>query len=150
MLKQNAGVWAAILIFLFGAMFFWMSLSFDYMGPEGPGPGLFPLWLSGILSILSVLYALDSIKNITRFKDILPNGKGFINIATILGAFLLFILTVKTIGFIMAGTLFLFILLAREYKWYTGLGISIVISILLFWVFAKLLTVPIPVNAWGW
>ncbi|NTZ16626.1 tripartite tricarboxylate transporter TctB family protein [Paenibacillus sp. JMULE4] len=150
MMRQNAGVWAAIFIFLFGLMFFWMSLSFDYMGPEGPGPGLLPLWLSGLLIILSVVYMMNSIKHITRFKDILPRGKGFINIVTIIGSFLLFLLTVKSIGFVMAGTLFLFILLAREYQWYAGLGISIGISIILFWVFCKLLSVPIPVNAWGW
>ncbi|WP_165842241.1 tripartite tricarboxylate transporter TctB family protein [Paenibacillus xerothermodurans] len=150
MVKQNAGLWAALVIFLFGAVFFWMSLSFDYYGETGPGPGLLPLWLSGILIILALVCAADSLRNVVRFKDILPGAKGFINIIAIAGAFVLFLLTVNYVGFIASGTMFLLILLFREYKWHMALGISIFLSVLLYWVFGELLGVPLPVNAWGW
>jgi putative tricarboxylic transport membrane protein len=150
MVRQNAGLWAAIVVLLCGAVFFGLSLSFDYYGSSGPGPGFLPLWLSGLLIVLSSFYIADSIRHVVKFKDILPDRTGLVNIMTIAGAFLLLLLTIKFLGFVTAGTLFMFILLFKEYKWYTGLGISILVTLILFWVFVDLLKVPIPLNDWGW
>ncbi|GAB7386681.1 tripartite tricarboxylate transporter TctB family protein [Bacillaceae bacterium] len=151
MKRVNAGVLAGILTLVFAVIILLESFSYDYQGPLGPGPGLFPRWLSGLLIVLSGFYIFDSVKkDVIKIIDILPKGKELRALLSILGALIVFILIVPYTGFIVAGTVFLFILLVREYKWYVGLGISAGVSAFLFWVFDTLLNVPLPVNAFGW
>jgi len=149
-LQKNAGLCGAIVVFLVGAVFAFQSLSYEYYGAMGPGPGLLPLWLSGILMVMSVLYMIESLRQVVAWRDILPDRSGLIRICRILAAFLLFVFTVETIGFVVSSTLFLLILLAKEYKWYASVAISIAISLVLFWVFGKMLSIPLPVNEFGW
>lgn len=149
--KQNAGVWAGILILIFACVIFSQALTLDYYTTLGPGPGLFPLWLSGILIVLSILYIFQSIKKeAVSFAEILSKGRGLGNVVAVLGSVIVFMLIVNFTGFIVASTVLLFILLVREYKWHWGLGISAGVSILLFVVFQVFLGIPLPVNALGW
>ncbi|WP_062234616.1 tripartite tricarboxylate transporter TctB family protein [Fictibacillus sp. FJAT-27399] len=150
MRSQNAGVWAGLIILIFGGLMFVQSLSYQYSSKLGPGPGMFPLWLSGILIVFSFLYIIRSIrKERITFAEILPKGKDSKQLLKVLTALVGFILIVPFIGFIMAGIIFLFILLSGEYRWYINLLISIGVTILLFWVFHGLLSVPLPVNNFG-
>lgn len=147
---KNAGIWVGALIFLFAGVVFWQSLSYDYYGTHGPGPGLFPLWLSALLLVLSLLYILDSIrKNVILFRDILPKGKALGNVLTIFVALIVFLVIVPYTGYTVAGVLMLFILFVREYKWYWGLGISAIITLIVFFTFQSFLNVPLPVNSFG-
>jgi hypothetical protein len=147
---KNAGVWFGFFIFLLGCVLFWQSLSLDYKSSIGPGPGLFPLWLSGGLILLSLLYIIESVrKEVIRISDILPKGKGLGNVLVIIGSCVIFMIVVSFAGFVIAGTLLIFMLLVREYKWYRALGISFVIALATFVVFQTLLDVPLPVNEFG-
>lgn len=149
-LKNNIGVWFGIFILLLGCTLFWKSLSLDYKSSIGPGPGFFPLWLSGVLIIISLLYIVESIKKeVILISEIFPKGKGLWNVITILFSSVIFMIVVSFAGFVIAGTLLMFMLLVREYKWYRALGISLVITIITFVVFQTLLDVPLPVNEFG-
>lgn len=147
---RKAGVWAGMVTLVFAAVIFEESLKLDYTGPLGPGPGVFPLWLSGLLIVLSVLYIGISWKDSIDVSQLLPRGKAAISVLKILISMAVFPVVAPFSGFVAAGTLFLFVLLFREYKWHLNLGISLGVSALLFWVFSTLLQVPLPVNAWGW
>jgi putative tricarboxylic transport membrane protein len=150
MKKLYAGAWAGIFFTVFGIVMLVNSLSYKYSSNMGPGPGMFPLWLSGILILLSLLSIVQSIKkDRTTFAEILPKGKDLKKLILILAALAGFILIIQFAGFVIAGIVFLFILLAGEYKWYVNLAISIGVSVLLFWVFGILLSVPLPVNSFG-
>jgi putative tricarboxylic transport membrane protein len=151
MKRQNAGVWAGIVLLLFAFVIFGQALSLKYYTKFGPGPGLFPLWLSGILIILSIIYIWHSLKKeIIPLSNIIPKGRERGNILAVLGSILLFMLIVNFTGFIVASTLLLFILLVREYKWHLALGISTGVSILLFLIFKTFFAIPLPVNIFGW
>jgi putative tricarboxylic transport membrane protein len=149
MVKSNAGVWAGVFLLAFSIFILTQSLAYDYEGPMGPGPGLLPLWLSGILLVFSILYITESLRHVISFRDILPDNKGMRNILIILGSFVIYLVIVPFVGFIISSTMFLFLLLRREYKWYVGAGISIGVSVILFWLFSTLLSVPLPVNDLG-
>ncbi|MEW9669878.1 tripartite tricarboxylate transporter TctB family protein [Ammoniphilus sp. 3BR4] len=148
---KNAGFWTGIVILGFAGVIFWQSLLLDYYTGLGPGPGLLPLWLSGGLIILALIYIWECVsKEVVIFADVLPKGKGLRNLLFYSGSLLIFMLIVNFTGFIIAGTVLLFIVLAREYKWYLGLGISVGVSVVLFVIFQTLLGIPLPVNAFGW
>lgn len=148
---RNAGVWSGSVILVFAMVIFYQALSMEYSTPLGPGPGFFPRWLGGLLIILALAYIWDSIKNeVISLAELLPRGKALENIAATLLGMVLFLAIVSYTGFVIAGTLLLLIMFWREYKWYTALGASLGISLLLLVVFQSILGVPLPVNDFGW
>jgi putative tricarboxylic transport membrane protein len=147
---RNAGLWAAVIMFLFSAVFLWQSLKLDYKGPLGVGPGFFPFWLSLILIILSILYLLNAIKHVVSIHSIFPKNKALGEFLVIIGSMVLFVLLLEPIGFVAASALALIVLLYRSFTWYMSLLLSVGISVIIFLIFAKALDVPLPVNSFGW
>ncbi|WP_310192989.1 tripartite tricarboxylate transporter TctB family protein [Neobacillus niacini] len=147
---MNAGVWAGIVVFLIAAVFLVQSFQFSYKSELGPGPGFSPVWLSGILVVLSILYFLESVsgKNAGSGEE-WPKGQALKNILFILACLAVFLILVSFTGFVVSGSIFLFLLLFKAYKWYTSLLISIGVSIILFWLFDGVLGVSLPVNGLG-
>lgn len=148
---KNAGLWAGIVLLLYASVMFWQSFSLKYFTPYGPGPAMFPRWLSAILIFISVFYIWQSVKKeVFRFGDILPKGRDMGNVLSVLASLFIFMLIVNFTGFTTASIVSLFILFVREYKWYSGLAISAATSIILFVVFKILFNIPLPVNMFGW
>lgn len=151
MLLRNVSVYMGVVILLFASGVFWQSLQFEYYTEKGPGPGFFPLWLSGGLALFSIIYIGTSIKNeVIPISDIIPKGKDLGNILTLLIGTVIFLLIINYVGFVLASSLLLFSVLRRFYKWYVGIGISIGVSVCLFYIFHTLLGIPLPVNLLGW
>ncbi len=136
---------------LFGAIIFQLASSMKYYGEYGPGPGLLPVWISGMMVVLSAVNLIAALKkNNKSFADILPKGTGLINVLSCVGAYALFIVTVPYLGFTISSIAMLFILFSRGYTWRRGLCLSILVTGILFFVFGSVLTVPLPVNEFGW
>ncbi|MFS0776693.1 tripartite tricarboxylate transporter TctB family protein [Neobacillus sp. 3P2-tot-E-2] len=141
----------AIFFLVCSFVMLWQSLRMGYYSEYGPGPGFLPLWINGLIIILSVLYIIHVMrKGDIPISKILPKGEGFVNVMVSMGAPILFLLIVPYSGFITASTITLFILFIRGFKWYWSLGYSAILSFILFWIFGTLLQVPIPVNVLGW
>ncbi|MFY0544139.1 tripartite tricarboxylate transporter TctB family protein [Brevibacillus sp. H7] len=150
-LARNAGLWAGIALLIYASVIFWQSFSLKYYTAFGPGPGMFPRWLSAILMMISVIYIWQSVtKEVFQVEDIFPKGREFGNILSVLVSVIVFMLIVNVTGFTIASTVLLFILLVREYTWYSGLAISAATSIVLFVVFKVFFDIPLPVNGFGW
>jgi putative tricarboxylic transport membrane protein len=148
--KWKPGLWAGIFLLIFSLVFLMQSLSFPFSIAGEPGPGFFPVWLSGILLILSFIYIYQSIKSKDVEGEPLPKGKALKKIVFILSYMILYMMVVSFLGFILASTMFLFVLLCRDYKWYLNLGISAGASIFLFLLFHSVLNVSLPINGFGW
>jgi len=147
---KNAGALVGFLILIFAGTLFFQALSYDYYSDYGPGPGLFPLWLSGLLIVLSIAYIIDCYKkNIIQLKDVLPKGEGLRKIILIMVSLVVFYILAPYTGYSVAGIIMLMILFIKEYKWYWGLGISVVVTFVLFYTFYSVLNVPLPVNSFG-
>jgi putative tricarboxylic transport membrane protein len=150
-LLRNASIYMGGVILLFASVVFWQSLQFEYYNEKGPGPGFFPLWLSGGLALFSIIYIGTSIKKeVILISDIIPKGKDLGNILTLLIGAIIFLLIINYMGFVLAASLLLFSILRRFYKWYVGIGISVGVSVCLFYLFHTLLGIPLPVNFLGW
>lgn len=142
---RSASFYAAFVILLFALSMFIMSFSFEYYTKTGPGPGFFPLWVSGILSVLSIGYMIFGLrKEPIQWADILPKGKAIFNSLSIIVAALVFLLLLEFIGFLLACTAMLYIVLCRHYRHLIALGISFGISAVLFMTFEYLLEIPLP------
>jgi hypothetical protein len=148
---QNVAVWVGIVVLIYASGMFYLALSLKYYTQFGPGPGLFPLWLSGILIAITLLFIWQSVKrDVIRFQDIFPNRKAFGNVLTVWGSIFLFMVLLNFTGFTIASSLLLYSLFIRGYKWQWALGLSIGVSVFLFLAFNRAFGIPLPVNAWGW
>ena len=147
---RNAGIWAAIVTIIFSSVFLYQSTKVDYEGPLGFGPGFFPFWLSIILLGLSVVYLVISVKENIDLSELFPKGKSGQDFLIILLSMGVFILLLEKTGFVIAGAICLILLLFRTFKWYYTLSLSVGITMIIFFIFAKALAIPLPVNAFGW
>ncbi|MDQ0862148.1 tripartite tricarboxylate transporter TctB family protein [Metabacillus dongyingensis] len=149
---KNYGVWVGVFILLFSIFMFNSSLKYEYYGQYGPGPGFFPLWLSGLLGVFSILFILDSLRKNNRitFSDVLPKGKILISVLKVVLSILLFILISPHLGFIVSSILIMLILLIPDFKWTTSLSTATSVTLILFVVFKTILDIPLPTNIWGW
>ena len=144
-------VYVSLFFVIVGGVVFSQALSLSYYGEYGPGPGLLPLWASGLLLLLAAINLVSAYsKDSNRFAELIPRGAGLINLLACVGAFLLFMLTVERLGFTVAGIVMLFILFSRGYKMHWALGLPVAVTGMLFFVFSSVLGIPIPVNEYGW
>lgn len=148
---KKAGVWAGIITLIYASVILQQSLSLEYTTRLGPGPGFFPLWLSGILLVLTLCYIVDSLRHdVVKISEILPGGKASQNIISTVAGLILFPVVVPYLGFVVSATLLQFIMFIRDFKWYTALSISLAVSVIILLVFQSLLGVSLPVNDFGW
>jgi putative tricarboxylic transport membrane protein len=148
---KKAGVWAGIITLIYAIIIFQQSLSLDYSTKLGPGPGFFPLWLSGILVVFTLCYIVDAFRHDeVKISEILPGGEARKSIISTVGGLIIFPVVVPYLGFIISATILQFTMFVRDYKWYNALGISALVSVILFVVFQTLLGVTLPVNDFGW
>jgi hypothetical protein len=148
---KNLEVYISGFMIVFGGVIFLLAYPMEYYGEYGPGPGLLPLWTSGLIVVLAVINLFIALKkNNTHFADILPKGTGLINVVSCVGAYTLFIIVVPYLGFTISSIAMLFILFSRGYTWKKGLCLSILVTGILFFIFGSVLTVALPVNEFGW
>lgn len=148
---NNLSLYISILFLVFGLVFLTQALPMDYYSAYGPGPGMIPLWINGLLIVLSIFNIGYSLKaDAIRFADVFHGKKEVLNVLTCLGALVLFLAIVSYTGFTVAGIIMLLILFARGYKWYWNLGLSVGITLAVFWVFNNAFQIALPVNVFGW
>lgn len=142
----------ASLFFLVGSGLVMMeSHNLEYYTPLGPGPGFFPLWLSGILALLSLIWLVQLSRQPSEPTDgdFIPRGGALLRILAILGALALMGLLMDTVGFqsmAFAFLLFLLLVLGRQNPALT-LAIAVAGSFGLYYVFTSYLDVPLPTSS---
>lgn len=148
---QSMEVYISLFFVLVGGLIVEQASAMQYYSQYGPGPGLLPLWIGVILTVLSVINLVMTYKkNDTPFSKLLPKGVGLVNLLACVGSFLLFTGLVSFVGFSISSFLMLSILFSRGYKWYWALAMSAAVTGVLFLVFGSVLGVPLPVNEYGW
>jgi len=147
-MKNKVGFSGGVSVLAIGIIFFAYSLQYPYESELGPGPGMLPLWLSGILIVLALAYLYFVIIGKDSAED-WPDKKSQIEMGLILGNMSLFVLLTPVIGFVLSSILFLFIFFRRNYSWFKSLLISAGTSVLLFLLFTEGFATPLPVNMFG-
>lgn len=144
--KLQAGAWAGIVFLAIGILFFGYSLLYPYSSEVGPGSGFFPIWISGFLIILAIIYIYESVKGNDSAEEI--TAKNFMKVLMIIIFMVIFVLLLPIAGFNISGVAFLFAMFFKAYKPLKNLIISLVSTLAIYFLFL-LLGVQLPLNVLG-
>ncbi|MDR2613789.1 MAG: tripartite tricarboxylate transporter TctB family protein, partial [Candidatus Accumulibacter sp.] len=143
--RQNAGFWFGLCFLAFSVLFFRMSFDLPYQSKLGPGPGMYPRWLSGVAIGVALIYLWQSrTAQIFRIGDCFPGRKALLNVAEIFVSCLVFMFLLNIVGFRVAGSLLLFIVFVRHYKPVSAVALSIGITLICYLIFKVFFSVPLP------
>jgi len=60
--RSSGDLWSGIALALLGVYIVALAWRWDYMGPDGPGPGFFPLWYGLAILVLSLLLVASHLR----------------------------------------------------------------------------------------
>jgi putative tricarboxylic transport membrane protein len=121
----------------------------EYLGPDGPGPGFFPLWYGIALVALSALLIATSLAQRAREPGGAVNWRQIGRALAAWAGLTACVGLLKVLGFLLAFGLFTFFLVAVMYRRPVGTAAAVSIGMALgfYLLFPVALNVALPV---GW
>ena len=141
MRARSADFWSGLALGGLGAYIIVTASRWEYLGPDGPGPGFFPLWYGIAMSALSLWLVFSSFKTQTRIDwSDAPRA-----LATWV-AFAAMCAAVKLIGFLPAFALLTFFIVAVMYRrpLKVAAAVAVALSAGFYLVFPLALGVKLP------
>ena len=140
----------AVALLAFSLFYFFFTLKLKMGAPKNPGPGFVPAWI-GVLLILSTGYHLFLVLKSSTAEEETdgPTSQGERNYLAIygtLGCTLLYPFILETLKFLVSTFLvsFLLLFLLRPRRPLFSVFLALVISVVSFLVFSRLLGVGLP------
>jgi putative tricarboxylic transport membrane protein len=127
---------------------------FPKLGNGYPGPALFPEVLAVLFIFCGIGLIIQGVRQrekILKFDMGNISLTGWLNIIFVLGTVLCYIFLTEYIGFLIFSFVILVILMKwLKVKMLPSLAMSIVVTLSIYILFAKILLVPLPWGLWGW
>jgi putative tricarboxylic transport membrane protein len=122
-----------------------------YLGPDGPGPGFFPLWYGIAMVVLSVLLVGISLAQREGAAGKPVNWREVGRVMLTWVGLALCVGMLKVLGFLLAFGLFTFFLVAAMYRrpLRTAVAVAVGISVTFYLLFPLALNVELPVGRLG-
>ena len=123
----------------------------EYLGPDGPGPGFFPLWYGVCMVGLALVLVVMSLAQGARMPGKPVNWREVSRALTAWAGLALCVGLLKVLGFLLAFGLFTFFLVAVMYRrpLATALAVSVGTSMGFWLLFPLALNVALPVGKLG-
>lgn len=131
------------IILIFAITIFSISVT-EYGGIGQHGAGFMPTLISGLLLFFTAIDAAIDIKNRGQRQSLFSMAECKA-LALIIIAVMLFVFLLDTLGFVICSCVLLFILMKiRGVKLPLAAGVSIAASLIIYYVFARVLLVALP------
>ena len=139
MRRRSPDFWSGLALAALGGYIVLRARGWDYMTPEGPGPGFFPLWYG--LAILGLALYLVASPGLARV-DWRGSGRAFATWAAIAAC----VAALKWLGFVVAFAALTFFLVAVMYRKpvRTAAVVAFAVAAAFYVVFPLALGVPLP------
>ena len=160
-MKTADRISSILLVVLSGLWIYWArQLPYPkFAQVSNMGPGDFPTIIAIMLAIFAIWQFVDTFRHpVEKTETVsndeagsLKNPQAGRDIITGFALFTVMLIATPFIGFLLATSVFvcLFLLLIGHYKFYLAVLIALLIPSLLWFIFAYLLTVPLPKGPWG-
>lgn len=140
----------ASILFILSTLITYESLQLRYYTPLGPGPGFFPFYLSLCLAVLALVmfYQATFKKSDPRPDNFIESRLGYLRALGICVAWIWAAGMLERLGYRLTMLAFFpFLLLALgRVRWYMIVLITLLGSIVTFYVFTLQLNAPLPVG----
>jgi len=148
--RKSGDLWSGIVLAALGAYIVIQARQWEYLGPEGPGAGFFPLWYG--IAILG-LSALLIVSNLRR-GAVRGNAIDWTRLGRALTTWLALAVSValfKPLGFVISFALLTYFIVAVMYRrpLATAALVAVASAAGFYLVFDRALSVPLPVGVLG-
>jgi putative tricarboxylic transport membrane protein len=143
---KRANIAAGFILLTISILAYLTAAQFPTTGSE-TDPGTFPMLLSIILGGLTILLLIQTaVKRTVDSDEHGPVRHPLLSMAVIL----LYLLAVERVGFFIATPLIivLFLLLSKIRNWILVVSLPIGLTLFIYVLFEKLLSVPLPNGSW--
>jgi putative tricarboxylic transport membrane protein len=143
---RNADRVTAVLLFVVSVAFAAGALKYySWWTPGGPGSAFLPFWLGLVMVALSGYQFVRSFR-MPAPVDWWPRGRGLRDMLVVLGATIVFVALLKTIGMVIGTALYLAFLVwfLGSHRWWVVLSVAIGAAFFNWLVFVRWLRVPFP------
>ena len=139
-------VTAALLLVLSVAFAAGALKQYQWWGPGGPGPAFVPFWLGLVMALLALMMLVRSLREKSPGATWFPRGAGLRDILVVLGATVLFVALLRTIGMVLGTALYLAFLIwyLGRHRWWVTLAVALAAAGFNWLVFVHWLRVPFP------
>ena len=123
----------------------------EYLGPDGPGPGFFPLWYGIAMVALSLLLVVTSVRQQSGAPEKAVNWREVGRAMLAWAGLALCVGMLKILGFLLAFGLFTLFLVAVMYRRPLGTAAAVAVGACLgfYLLFPLALNVALPVGKLG-
>ncbi len=148
---KTADLWSGLVLAALGVFIIVEARQWGFLGPDGPGPGFFPLWygiamvaLSAVLVVASVLRKASRADSAVNWRE---TGRA---LATWL-ALAVSVAALKLLGFAVSFALLTFFIVAVMYRrrWTVAAGVAVASAAGFYLVFSFALGVSLPTGVFG-
>ena len=148
--RKSGDLWSGVALAALGAYIVIQARQWEYLGPEGPGPGFFPLWYGVAILGLSVLL----IGSHLRRGSERGNPTDWVRLGRALSTWLALAVSValfKPLGFVISFALLTYFIVAVMYRrpLKTAALVAIASAAGFYLVFDRALGVPLPIGILG-
>ena len=148
--RKPGDLWSGVALAALGLYIIIQAGQWEYLGPEGPGAGFFPLWYG--IAILG-LSALLIVSNLRR-GAVRGNAIDWARLGRALSTWLALAVSValfKPLGFVISFALLTYFIVAVMYRrpLATAALVAVASAAAFYLVFDRALSVPLPVGILG-
>ena len=148
--RKSGDLWSGIALAALGAYIVIQARQWEYLGPEGPGAGFFPLWYGIAILGLSVLLIVSHL----RRGPARGNAIDWTKLGRALTTWLALAVSValfKPLGFVISFALLTYFIVAVMYRrpLATAALVAVASAAGFYLVFDRALSVPLPVGVLG-
>lgn len=134
-----------------GALIFTGTLNYPTLEAGHPGPSLFPRILGGLMALFGGVLSVHGFRSRDVTDEVawlqLHRDPSFINAMVILAGVLAYIFLVDRVGFLLMGALVIFVIMWRlQVRLLTAAVVAIAFNTLVYFLFAKILRVPLSLG----
>jgi len=149
--RNSGNLWSGLALAALAIYIMVQALQWEYLTPEGPGPGFFPLWYGICMIVLSVLLVATTLVRRASLPDKRVNWGEVGRALAAWTGLALCVGFLKILGFLLAFGLFTFFLVAVMYRRPLGsaLAVSVGTSAGFYLLFPLALNVALPVGRLG-
>ena len=148
---KAADQWSGLVLAALGVFIVMEARQWEFMGPDGPGAGFFPLWYGIAMVALSAALVISSVLRNPSRTDGAVNWHETGRVFAMWMALVVAVATLKLLGFVISFALLAFFIVLVMYRRppHLALGVAVVSAVSFYLIFALGLAVPLPVGLLG-